>query len=147
VQLGKRKHPSSEEQSSEEDKEDKKEESSSSEEDKDSSEAEASSGAALNSKRFRKNEKNPDYFSCPAAIDLIKEAGSKTFKDKDHFRSSLLDKVNDEHGEKEIIRLAWNGKAQYPKLKCVFKDCPFDYWFKAEDGMPVRKIKYFRSIN
>ena len=93
------------------------------------------------------SDRNKDYFLCPKSNDLIKETGSMTFKDMDEFKTKVVEKVNSKHGG-DLIGFVWNGKSQYAQLKCVFKDCPFSYWYQCESNvMPPKKIKFSRSIN
>ena len=65
----------------------------------------------------------------------------------DEFRSKVIEKVNKQHGG-DMVGLIWNGKSQYAKLACVYKDCPFNHWFTCESqGLPAKQIRYGRSIN
>jgi hypothetical protein len=100
----------------------------------------------FNPKLHRMNDRNPDYFTCPASNDTMKANQEKVFRDYDHFFKDLLDKLNTQHGG-SMLGLVWNGKSQYAQLKCVYKDCNFSHWFTCDKDLPVRKIRYARSIN
>lgn len=46
--------------------------------------------------------------------------------------------------------LVWSGKAQhmYVKLKCTYRDCPYEQWFKRDmTSNRLKDLKFFRSIN
>lgn len=75
------------------------------------------------------SKKNEDYFTCPQANKLIAEIKDKTFRDVEQMRD-FLDKLNKRSGGECWIGLVWNGKAQYPQLKCIYRECPYNHWFK-----------------
>ena len=45
-----------------------------------------------------------------------------------------LGKINSGFGDEKVVGLICNMKTKYATLKCVFKDCKFEHWFKYERG-------------
>ena len=78
----------------------------------------------FNSQYHKANDRNPDYFTCPKATDLLKQSKS-AFKDMDHFKSGLLKKLDDYHGGNQWHCFVWNGKSQYAHIKCIHKECVY----------------------
>ena len=58
-----------------------------------------------------------------------------------------LDALNEEFGEK-VLGIVCNNKSMYAYLKCKYKDCKYEHWFKYDKGEKgPGGFAYERSIN
>ena len=85
---------------------------------------------------------NPNQFKSEEVNYLINLYGNFEFKNIDHLKSSLVQKMN--HVDGTIYEARYKPKDRYVKIACKFKGCPFKIWYSFHTNTKNEPIRIRR---
>jgi len=119
----------------------------------DVSQASTAPHAGFDKEKHEISAKNKSYFTCPKALELVKDIGEKkkVFATQAEFEEKVIKKMNAFFGS-EVYYVQFNEekRAKYVQVCSRYAGCPFNFWCTYDSEKktgPPEKIQFSRFIN